>query len=74
MTSTLKTDVLESKTTNGALTIQGNGTGNVVIVSTASATPAANGDIVVEATSNTTLTFKLKGSDGTVRSGTVTLS
>jgi hypothetical protein len=30
-------------------------------------TPAANGDLVIEATSNTTLTFKYKGSDGVVR-------
>jgi len=36
--------------------------------------PANNGDLVIEATDNTTLTFKYKGSDGTVRSGTVTLS
>jgi hypothetical protein len=36
--------------------------------------PANNGDLVVEATNNTTLTFKYKGSDGTVRSGTITLS
>jgi hypothetical protein len=40
----------------------------------ASRTPAANGDLEIEATNNTTLTFKFKGSDGTVRSGTVTLS
>jgi len=40
----------------------------------ASRTPAANGDLSIEATSNTTITLKLKGSDGTVRSGTVTLS
>lgn len=40
----------------------------------ASVTPAVNGEMVVEATSNTTLTFKLKGSDGTVRSGTLTLA
>lgn len=40
----------------------------------ASLTPANNGDLVVEATSNTTLTFKLKGSDGTVRTGTLTLA
>ena len=40
----------------------------------AAVTPANNGELVVEATSNTTLTFKLKGSDGTVRSGTITLS
>lgn len=40
----------------------------------ASRTPASNGDLSIEATSNTTLTFKFKGSDGTVRSGSVTLS
>jgi len=39
-----------------------------------SVTPVNNGDIVIEATNNTTLTFKLKGSDGVVRSGTLTLS
>ncbi len=39
-----------------------------------SVTPANNGELMVEATNNTTLTFKLKGSDGTVRSGTLTLS
>jgi len=37
-------------------------------------TPVDNGDVVIEATDNTTLTFKLKGSDGIVRSGTLTLS
>ena len=41
---------------------------------TTTITPASNGDLVVEATSNTTLTFKLKGTDGTVRSGTITLA
>ena len=39
-----------------------------------SVTPSANGDLSVEATSNTTLTFKFKGDDGVVRSGTITLS
>lgn len=39
-----------------------------------SITPSNNGDLVIEATNNTTLTFKYKGTDGTVRSGTVTLS
>ena len=38
-----------------------------------SVTPTNNGDVVIEATNNTTLTFKLKGSDGTVRSITLTL-
>lgn len=40
----------------------------------ASVTPVDNGDIVFEATNNTTFTIKMKGSDGTVRSGTVTLA
>ncbi len=39
-----------------------------------SATPVNNGDVVIEATSNTSLTLKLKGSDGTVRSTTLTLT
>jgi hypothetical protein len=39
-----------------------------------SLTPSSNGDLCIEATDNTTLTFKLRGSDGTVRSGTVALS
>lgn len=39
-----------------------------------SVTPVDNGDVVIEATNNTTLTLKLKGSDGTVRTGTITLS
>lgn len=39
-----------------------------------SVTPADNGDVVFELTANTTLTIKAKGSDGVVRSGTVTLS
>ena len=40
----------------------------------ASVTPVDNGDVVFEATNNTTLTVKLKGSDGTVRTGTITLA
>jgi hypothetical protein len=39
-----------------------------------SATPAANGDMVFELTSNTSLKIKVKGSDGVVRSTTLTLS
>lgn len=39
-----------------------------------SVTPVDNGDVVVELTNNTTLTFKAKGSDGVVRSATLTLS
>jgi hypothetical protein len=35
---------------------------------------ATNGQVTFELTNNTTLTFKARGSDGTTRSGTVTLS
>ena len=48
--------------------------GDVTFTTSSSVTPTNNGDLVIEATNNTTLTFKLKGSDGTVRSGTLTLS
>ena len=40
----------------------------------ASQTPVNNGDLTFEATSNTSLTVKLKGSDGTVRSVVLTLA
>lgn len=40
----------------------------------ASQTPTANGDVTFQLTNNTTLTFKAKGSDGTVRSGAMTLN
>jgi len=39
-----------------------------------SVTPANNGDVVIELTSNTQLTFKAKGSDGVVRSASLTLA
>jgi hypothetical protein len=40
----------------------------------ASVTPVDNGDVVFELTNNTTLTIKARGSDGVVRSGTITLA
>lgn len=40
----------------------------------ASHTPTQNGELTVEAVSNTQLRFNLKGSDGVVRSGTLTLA
>jgi hypothetical protein len=48
--------------------------GGAVFSPGSSRTPASNGQVTFELTSNTTLTFKAKGSDGTVRSGAVTLS
>jgi len=38
-----------------------------------SQTPGGNGDLVIEATSNSLLTFKYRGSDGTTRTATLTL-
>jgi hypothetical protein len=46
----------------------------VTIKPQASATPQEVGDLVIQATSNTSLTFKLKGTDGTVRTGSITLA
>ena len=48
--------------------------GLITIRPGSSVTPANNGDVMFQLTSNTSLTFKAKGSDGTVRSGSVTLS
>lgn len=45
-----------------------------ILAPAASATPASKGDLLIEATSDTSLTFKYKGSDGTVRSASLTLS
>lgn len=47
---------------------------NLYLSPSASLTPANNGNLCIEATSNTQLTFKYKGSDGTVRSNTLTLA
>lgn len=46
----------------------------VTIQPAASATPANNGDMVFELTDNSTLTIKVKGSDGTVRVVALTLT
>jgi hypothetical protein len=47
---------------------------NVVLSPPASVTPANNGDVTFQLTSNTQLTIKVKGSDGTVRSVNLTLA
>ncbi len=47
---------------------------DTVLVPAASATPANNGDLVFERTSNTNLTIKMKGTDGIVRSVVLTLA
>lgn len=58
----------------------GNGTGRAKLLGTpiltppASATPTNNGEMTFQLTSNTSLVVKVKGSDGVVRSNTLTLS
>jgi hypothetical protein len=47
---------------------------NVILSPGASVTPASNGQMTFELTSNTSLTVKVKGSDGTVRSAVLTLT
>lgn len=39
-----------------------------------SVAPVDNGDVVIEFTDNTTITFKGKGADGTIRTATLTLA
>ena len=46
----------------------------VVLKPQASVTPVGIGDMVFQLTNDTTLVVKVKGSDGTVRSNTLTLA
>ena len=48
--------------------------GNLSLFPGALVTPTVNGQVTFELTSDTTLTVKVRGSDGTVRSGTIALS
>lgn len=78
LTSALSTEAGISSTATSVVLTLDNTTatfsGDVIQTPSSSITPANNGEVVVEATSDTSLTFKLKGSDGTVRSATLTLS
>jgi len=49
-------------------------TGNIIAKPAPTATPANNGEMTFELTSNTQLRIRVKGSDGTVRSASLTLS
>ena len=49
-------------------------TGDFVHSPSTSKNPTSNGELVFEATNDTTITVKYKGSDGVVRSGTISLS
>jgi len=57
-----------------AVAITGGSISAVTYKPAASATPASNGDMVFEITDNSTLTIKVKGSDGTVRVVALTLT
>ncbi len=48
--------------------------GGTIGMTPAAATPVNNGDLTIEANSDTLLTLKYKGMDGVVRSGTISLS
>ncbi len=61
-----------TSTDDGVNTLQVSGP--IRFVPAASSTPVSNGDLTFEATSNTSLKIKYKGSDGVVRSTTLTLS
>jgi hypothetical protein len=74
-----------TSTTGGifTLTATGNGTGasgNIlkltqpILLPASSVTLATNGDLAFEATSNTSLTIRYRGSDGTTRSASLTLA
>jgi hypothetical protein len=74
-----------TSTTGGifTLTATGNGTGasgnllkltQPILLPASSVTLATNGDLAFEATSNTTLTIRYRGSDGTTRSAALTLA
>lgn len=66
---------LRNLTASGTLAVTGATTLSTLTLSpAASATPATNGQLTFEATSNTSLTVKLKGTDGTVRSVVLTLT
>lgn len=48
--------------------------GNISLFPAASVTPTVNGEVTFQLSSNTSLTIKVKGSDGVVRSGSITLA
>lgn len=58
----------------GRMALRFDTSGNPIFRPNASVTPGSNGELSFQATSNTQLTFKLRGSDGTIRSGSIALS
>lgn len=49
-------------------------TGGFILIPSNSVTPLSNGHLMFQATSNSSLTFKYKGTDGTIRSGSIALA
>jgi hypothetical protein len=78
--STSTPQILAQGSTNVDIQLIPAGTGRVYVPSPfafkpgSSVTPANNGDVIFELTSNTSLTVRAKGSDGTVRSVALTLA
>lgn len=70
--------ILATSVTTGAASavITAGADGSVIWNRLPSSAPSlgTNGNVTIEFTNNTTLTFKARGSDGTTRSGTITLS
>lgn len=62
-------------TASGTITTSGmiRSSSDIVFMPASTITPTINGQVTIEKTSNTSLTFKLKGSDGVVRTGIVVL-
>jgi hypothetical protein len=64
----------EGSDTDVSLRVDGKGAGVVILRTQPSSTPPSNGDLVFERTSNTSLTIRLRGTDGVVRSVALTLT
>lgn len=69
-------EALELAAAGNTLEIDANGvsTTNLTLSPSSSLTTANNGELAIEATNNTTITFKFRGDDGVERTGTITLS
>ena len=68
------TDAMSSYAGISTSTTETTFTKDVVLTPSSTQTPTNNGDLMFEATNDTTITVKYKGSDGVVRTGTISLS
>ena len=74
LTGTLTTDQVKSATTNGDLTLVGNGTGKVIINDPLDVTGAITGDSLASRTANTDLTLSANGTGAVYVNDTLKLS